>query len=232
MWWSWGMWRRAAPCGREGTSSFGAVWNRLAGCIHAGCGRADAAIRALSAQSCTMSIGGHSSADTICSQVPLMACIGSGNCIEVVRLAATEVGPSNSNPSLDVIGKETRTSAPMRAALWTGRYATLLGLMLMLFPSQLFGLAFNTAVVTRGWIRMGGCFLALVGMQYIGTAVGDGRGLGASGFYSATIFSRLFLVATCCAVVVLGEVEVALLALAAANGLGALAMRRAMRSSG
>lgn len=91
------------------------------------------------------------------------------------------------------------------------------------------GLLFDASVVPSGWIRLGGILFALIGMQYLGTGLGDAarvatqaaggpaqgvyaaqaptpaqgtqqqqqqQALGyARSFYTATVWSRAFLVA-------------------------------------
>lgn len=57
------------------------------------------------------------------------------------------------------------------------------------------GLLFSAAEVPRGWIRVGGILFYLIGLQYLGTGLGDkGQGTGDS-FYRATVWSRLLLAA-------------------------------------
>ena len=96
----------------------------------------------------------------------------------------------------------------------------------------LVGLLFDAKLVTSGIIRLGGSFLTLIGLQYLGTAIGDGF-LQASlppwltrlcSFYHSTIISRIFLVLVVVSLVSLGELESMWLLFAAMNAIGAWSM--------
>ncbi|KAG2492294.1 hypothetical protein HYH03_009534 [Edaphochlamys debaryana] len=99
---------------------------------------------------------------------------------------------------------------------------------LVLAPKTIFGLLFNAAEVTAGWIRVGGILFTLIGLQYLGTAVGDKQGQGAAGFYRTTVWSRLGLAAAFCLLVALKQSPPGLLVLAGINVVGALAMHTAL----
>lgn len=87
------------------------------------------------------------------------------------------------------------------------------------------GLLFDVTRVSLGLIRLGGSLLALVGMQYLGTALSD-RALGTTtkGFYSSTVFSRVFLVTFVAFLVGVRSLEWTWLVFAALNGAGAISM--------
>uniref|UniRef100_A0A7S3QQ87 Uncharacterized protein n=1 Tax=Dunaliella tertiolecta TaxID=3047 RepID=A0A7S3QQ87_DUNTE len=68
----------------------------------------------------------------------------------------------------------SRTPAA-KAAIFTGTYATIAGLALVISPVTVFGLLFDASAVPRGWIRVGGILFALIGMQYLGAGLRDGR---------------------------------------------------------
>ncbi|KAG2423440.1 hypothetical protein HXX76_015311 [Chlamydomonas incerta] len=120
----------------------------------------------------------------------------------------------------------------IQAALFTGTYAVIFGLALCLAPQQVFGLLFAAEAVSSGWIRVGGILFTLIGWQYLGTASGDRAGLGALGFYRATVWSRLALSAAFGLLVALGESPLGLLVLSAMNLVGAASMHFALRRSG
>ncbi|KAG2429964.1 hypothetical protein HYH02_013915 [Chlamydomonas schloesseri] len=120
----------------------------------------------------------------------------------------------------------------IQAALFTGTYAVVFGLALCLAPQQVFGLLFAAETVSSGWIRVGGILFTLIGWQYLGTAGGDRAGLGALGFYRATVWSRLALSAAFGLLVAIGESPLGLLVLSAMNLVGAASMHLALRRSG
>ncbi|KAF5841157.1 hypothetical protein DUNSADRAFT_14159 [Dunaliella salina] len=78
---------------------------------------------------------------------------------------------SSHHPDQDV---GSRTPAA-KAAIFTGTYATVAGLALTMSPVTVFGLLFDATAVPRGWIRVGGILFALIGMQYLGAGLRDGR---------------------------------------------------------
>ncbi|PNH02626.1 hypothetical protein TSOC_011388 [Tetrabaena socialis] len=93
------------------------------------------------------------------------------------------------------------------------------------------GLLFASGTVSSGWIRVGGILFALIGCQYLGTAAGDREGLGALGFYRATVWSRVALAAAFGLLVALGQSPPGLLVLGAVNLVGAGSMHLALRRS-
>ena len=98
------------------------------------------------------------------------------------------------------------------------------------------GFLFKTSRVATGLIRLGGSFLAVVGVQYLGTAIGDtaransmisGRRhwlLHFSNFYTSTIVSRLFLVVFIILLVCRRDLEMTWMLFAGLNGIGAFSM--------
>ena len=102
------------------------------------------------------------------------------------------------------------------------------------------GLLFDATLVTSGLIRLGGSFLTLIGLQYLGTAIGDGFLQTAlpqwltrlCSFYHSTIISRVFLVSVVVCLVSLGALEAMWLLFAAMNAIGAWSMFRATRIKG
>ena len=111
-------------------------------------------------------------------------------------------------------------------ALTTGCYALALGAALMLAPHTLFGLLFDRASVSRGFVRLGGGLLALFGSYYAAAS----RPSGLSVFLWGTVWGRAALVALCCTLAAVQEVGLGILFFAVANALGALSMWRALRS--
>lgn len=75
---------------------------------------------------------------------------------------------------------------------------------------------------------MGGVLFATFGWQYLGAALGDKHGLGALGFYRATVWSRACLAVVFSALVALGESPAGLLVLAGLNAIGAASMHLAL----
>ncbi len=59
------------------------------------------------------------------------------------------------------------------------------------------GLLFDASQVPQGWIRVGGILFSLIGLQYLGTGLGDPctPGQPLSSFYAATVWSRGLLAA-------------------------------------
>ncbi|KAG1672137.1 hypothetical protein FOA52_001725 [Chlamydomonas sp. UWO 241] len=128
-------------------------------------------------------------------------------------------------------------SPAAKAAIFTGSYAAVAGLALMLAPMSAFGLLFDASSVPRGWIRVGGILFALIGAQYLGTGLGDAPvAPGSSGgrvnsFYRATVWSRLLLAAAFSVLVAFGEAPATLLLLAGLNVVGAASMAVAIAKS-
>eukprot|EP00198_Chlamydomonas_reinhardtii_P003386 XP_001692722.1 predicted protein [Chlamydomonas reinhardtii] len=144
-----------------------------------------------------------------------------------VRVLAGAEGAASRQPA------SAPSSTPqIQAALFTGTYAVIFGLALCLVPQQVFGLLFAAETVSSGWIRVGGILFTLIGWQYLGTASGDREGLGALGFYRATVWSRLALSAAFGLLVAVGESPLGLLVLSAMNLVGAASMHLALRRSG
>ncbi|GLI67601.1 hypothetical protein VaNZ11_011843 [Volvox africanus] len=118
------------------------------------------------------------------------------------------------------------------AAIFTGTYAVIISIALMLAPKQTFGLLFGAEPVPLGWIRVGGVLFTLIGWQYLGTALADRKGQGALGFYRTTVWSRVALALAFALLVATGQLPATLLVLAAINLLGALSMHVALGRSG
>ncbi|GAX77636.1 hypothetical protein CEUSTIGMA_g5079.t1 [Chlamydomonas eustigma] len=141
------------------------------------------------------------------------------------------------------------TPPAVKAALFTGSYASVAGCALTFFPTQTFGLLFNLQEVTSGWIRVGGILFTLIGLQYLGAALGDIMAIAITAksveaaeaaetnprlsysFYEATVWSRLLLAAGFSVVVAVGEAPLSLLVLAAINVVGALSMAMALKKT-
>ena len=115
--------------------------------------------------------------------------------------------------------------AACRAANATAFYAAALGCALMAAPHSVFGLVFDTAAASRGFVRLGGGLLALFGSYYWGAARAGGT---LEGFFAATVWGRAALVALCAALYFCGEVGAGVWVLAAMNAAGAAAMWRAL----
>ena len=123
------------------------------------------------------------------------------------------------------------SSNAAKAAIITGTYAVTAGLCLCIWPLTSFALLFPTAVVARGWIRVGGTLFALIGMQYLGTGLADQKSGGeasSESFYRSTVISRVFLAAVFAGIVALGEAPVTLLLLSLLNLIGAASMQWAL----
>lgn len=101
------------------------------------------------------------------------------------------------------------------------------------------GLLFEISRVTSGLVRLGGAFLIVVGIQYLGAAMGDWRDVSSGwvkklkpfDFYRSTILSRLFLVIAVLVLVLFKSLEWTWVFFAAMNGIGALSMLRAIHNS-
>eukprot|EP00192_Tetraselmis_astigmatica_P002157 CAMPEP_0117690504 /NCGR_PEP_ID=MMETSP0804-20121206/25163_1 /TAXON_ID=1074897 /ORGANISM="Tetraselmis astigmatica, Strain CCMP880" /LENGTH=988 /DNA_ID=CAMNT_0005503557 /DNA_START=93 /DNA_END=3058 /DNA_ORIENTATION=+ len=121
-----------------------------------------------------------------------------------------------------------RSNPPLMAAMITGAYISLAGLLLMAAPVTVFGLLFDASKIAAGWIRVFGVICVTFGSYYIGSALGDIRGRDNS-FYISTVVGRLFLVVSLCIIVARQELQPSLLILAAVNLLGAFTMWLALR---
>ncbi|GIL57252.1 hypothetical protein Vafri_12509 [Volvox africanus] len=129
--------------------------------------------------------------------------------------------------------KERSSNQPhIAAAIFTGTYAVIISIALVLAPKQTFGLLFGAEPVPPGWIRVGGVLFNLIGWQYLGTALADRKGQGALGFYRTTVWSRVALAVAFALLVATGQLPATLLVLAAINLLGALSMHIALGRGG
>ncbi|GMH39909.1 hypothetical protein BSKO_07813 [Bryopsis sp. KO-2023] len=201
------------------------VWGRLTGSVHAGYpDRSVAVIRAFSAGANTCRIGQVTSPHDAISDVGEIRVEENGKNLVVNRQEGFA-----SRPQL-VDSRAREVSYVVKTAQFTGIYAVWLGLALMVAPQSIYGLLFDINRVSHGLIRLGGCFLALVGMQYLGTVTADvNEGDGGAGFYQSTIFSRLFLVVSIGFFVGLGFLEWTWLLFAGLNGIGAISMAVAIQ---
>ncbi len=112
----------------------------------------------------------------------------------------------------------------------------------MAAPAATFGLLFDASRVPAGWIQVGGVLFATFGLQYLITALAPSLGVAdsvekqvwsrAAAFYTASVWSRLFLAAAFAGLVAARRAELALLLLAGLNLLGAAAMQRALTRRG
>ncbi|GBG83044.1 hypothetical protein CBR_g36662 [Chara braunii] len=121
--------------------------------------------------------------------------------------------------------KGLQWSRAAKAALWTGCYIYVVGILTVLFPKKVFGLLFTPADVSEGWIRVLGILAVVFGMYYAGAAIGDAAGQGARGFYASTVVGRQMLCWGFCVLVIFKAVQPGLLLLAGVNLLGALWMK-------
>ncbi|GIL89836.1 hypothetical protein Vretifemale_17539 [Volvox reticuliferus] len=126
----------------------------------------------------------------------------------------------------------TKAQPHISTAIFTGTYATIGGIALVLAPKQTFGLLFGAEPVPLGWIRVGGILFTLIGWYYLGTALADCKGQGALGFYRTTVWSRVALAVGFALLVATGQVPATLLVLAALNLFGALSMHIALGRGG
>jgi len=125
----------------------------------------------------------------------------------------------------------SHSDAAARASLITGAYIGCIGLSALIAPFTTFGIMFAPGTLSNVWIRVLGALASLFGAYYIGTAWGDGRGLGARGFYWATVWGRFCLAALLSSLAwVTPTGRLGLLGLAAMNAIGAAFMWRALRS--
>ena len=115
-----------------------------------------------------------------------------------------------------------------KVSVSTSSYALVLGLLLMIAPHSIFGLLFETAHATRGFVRFGGGLLALFGLYYAGAGLGAQSGRGMRGFYGATVWGRLVFVAFCIWLWATGQMGPGVLVFAAMNAFGAVSMWLAM----
>ncbi|KAL2651432.1 hypothetical protein R1flu_019560 [Riccia fluitans] len=122
----------------------------------------------------------------------------------------------------------THSSNAAQVALFTGIYISVAGLLLFSFP-KLFGILFDLQHVSLGWIQVGAVLAVVFGVYYIGTAVGDMRGIqGAQAFYYSTVVGRTFLFFSFTWLVITGAVPSPLLVVGFINLLGAGLMWRAL----
>lgn len=120
-----------------------------------------------------------------------------------------------------------------RTAYFTGFYIAAVGVALVTFPSKTFALLFALANITNEWIRVLGVLCLTFGTYYVGSAWGDARGMGARGFYFATVVGRVLIFSSFLFMVGCGyHPEPALLVLGFVNLVGALAMAHALTGGG
>eukprot|EP00669_Euglena_mutabilis_P004368 TRINITY_DN15700_c0_g1_i1.p1 TRINITY_DN15700_c0_g1~~TRINITY_DN15700_c0_g1_i1.p1 ORF type:complete len:322 (+),score=4.12 TRINITY_DN15700_c0_g1_i1:56-967(+) len=150
------------------------------------------------------------------------------------RLQGDEVTIVAYDPSWPTNQKSPRNASPdaaARASLITGAYIGGTGLSALIAPSTTFGIMFASGTLSNVWIRVLGALASLFGAYYIGTTWGDVRGLGARGFYWATVWGRFCLAALLSSLAwVTPTGRLGLLGLAAMNAIGAAFMWRALRS--
>ncbi|KAL3684684.1 hypothetical protein R1sor_002706 [Riccia sorocarpa] len=121
-------------------------------------------------------------------------------------------GDSNNKAVDSVLHSSTAHSRKTaQVALFTGIYISVAGLFLFSFP-KLFGILFDLQHVSLGWIQVGAVLAVVFGVYYIGTAVGDMRGIqGAQAFYYSTVVGRIFLFFSFTWLVIIGAVPSPLL---------------------
>ena len=88
----------------------------------------------------------------------------------------------------------------------------------------------HCSALAAGWIRVGATLALLFGSYYLGAAWGEQSGIGLRGFYLSTVAGRFALSAVFCYLVLTGQVEPALLILAAANFAGAVSLALSLRA--
>ena len=108
-----------------------------------------------------------------------------------------------------------------RTALVTGLYVSAAGTALLVCPRLLYLLVPEQSI-SPGWVRLFGIVGQVFGVYYLGSVF-------ASSFFHATVPGRLYLSAATSVLVAAGSLPPAALLLAAANGIGAISMRRALR---
>eukprot|EP00897_Mesotaenium_endlicherianum_P006197 jgi/Mesen1/5605/ME000282S04759 len=160
--------------------------------------------------------GGRRRADAV------MEHLASGHLLDV-KWAVEPSDPRSAPPRLP-------STKPAQVALFTGLYIGGAGLAAIVAPKTIFGLLFDVRVMTPGWIRVLGVLALLYGIYFLGTARGEMLGMGARGFYLATVVGRMVLFFAFCGFVACGTVQISLLVLALLNLVGALSMLWALRA--
>lgn len=116
-----------------------------------------------------------------------------------------------------------------KVSVKTSSYALIMGLALIIAPHSVFGLLFDKAAVSQGFVRFGGGLLTLFGLYYAGAGMGAQTGDGLRGFYVATILGRLLFVAFCILLYMFKQIGAGVLVFAGLNLYGALSMWHAIR---
>ncbi|CAM6094315.1 unnamed protein product [Calypogeia fissa] len=125
-----------------------------------------------------------------------------------------------------------RNRRPATVAMLTGIYISVAGIALLGFPKALFGTLFDLEGVQLGWVRVVAVLAVVFGVYYIGTAIGDMRGMnGAEAFYLSTVVGRTFLFLSFSCLVLTGAVPSPLFLVGAVNLVGAMVMLKALLKS-
>lgn len=108
-------------------------------------------------------------------------------------------------------------------------YATVVGVLLLLFPSGIVSTLGMERMGVVGFARVGGALLTLVGYYYWAAARGEATGEGVAAFYRATVHGRLGLCVALAALSAMGCGCLGVGALGVMNAVGAAAMHVALR---
>jgi len=157
------------------------------------------------------------------------------NVPEVARVEKGELVISTDTLSgidIDAVERQARArKGARRSAYLTGAYIGVAGALLLIAPTAVFSILFNTLDIAAAWIRVFGVLCLTFASYYIGTAYGDAKGSGAEAFYASTVVGRLFVFVALTSLVVFTGAQRGLLVLGIINALSALVMRAQLRAS-
>jgi len=157
------------------------------------------------------------------------------NVPEVARVEKGELVISTDTHSgidIDAVERQARArKGARRSAYLTGAYIGVAGALLLIAPTTVFSILFNTLDIAATWIRVFGVLCLTFASYYIGTAYGDAKGSGAEAFYASTVVGRLFVFIALTSLVVFTGAQRGLIVLGIINALSALVMRAQLRAS-
>lgn len=120
-------------------------------------------------------------------------------------------------------------SRAKQASYATGAYIGLVGAALLIAPTAVFSILFNAFDISSVWIRVFGVLCLTFSAYYVGTPFFESRGA-ASGFYASTVFGRVFVFVSLCAVALLERhAQRGLIILGVINAASAFTMHLALR---
>ena len=157
------------------------------------------------------------------------------NVPEVARVEKGELVISTDTHSgidIDAVERQARArKGARRSAYLTGAYIGVAGALLLIAPTAVFSILFNTLDIAAAWIRVFGVLCLTFASYYIGTAYGDAKGSGAEAFYASTVVGRLFVFVALTSLVVFTGAQRGLIVLGIINALSALVMHAQLRAS-